>query len=114
MVPATFQVLEGLPRTANGKVDRQGLAARETAPPETPAGDGTPHNEVERRLLAIWKDVLKSASDNVNQDFFELGGHSLLAAKLLMRIEKEFGVSLTLAFIFQSPTVAQMAEGLRG
>jgi thioesterase domain-containing protein/acyl carrier protein len=85
----------------------------EIAPSETAAGDGTPHNEVERRLLAIWKDVLKSASDNVNQDFFELGGHSLLAAKLLMRIEKEFGVSLTLAFIFQSPTVAQMAEGLR-
>lgn len=113
MVPSTFQVLKSLPRTSNGKVDRQGLGAMEIAPSETAAGDGTPHNEVERRLLAIWKDVLKSASDNVNQDFFELGGHSLLAAKLLMRIEKEFGVSLTLAFIFQSPTVAQMAEGLR-
>ena len=113
MVPATFQVLKSLPRTSNGKVDRQKLATMETAASETAAGDGRPHNEVERRLLSIWKDVLKSASDNVDQDFFELGGHSLLAAKLLMRIEKEFGVSLTLAFIFQSPTVAQMAEGLR-
>jgi aspartate racemase len=112
MVPATFQVLPSLPRTSNGKVDRQKLAAMEIAAPETAAGSG-PRNEIERRLLAIWKDVLKSASDDVNEDFFELGGHSLLAAKLLMRMEKEFGVSLTLAFIFQSPTVAQMAEGLR-
>ena len=114
MSPSAFQFVDALPRTSNGKVDRERLAAMEIAPSETAAGDGTPHNEVERRLLAIWKDVLEERpSDNVNQDFFELGGHSLLAAKLLMRIEKEFGVSLTLAFIFQSPTVAQMAEGLR-
>jgi aspartate racemase len=113
MVPSTFQVLKSLPRSSNGKVDRQKLAAMETATSETAAESGAPRDDEERRLLAIWKDVLKSASDNVNEDFFELGGHSLLAAKLLMRIEKEFGVSLTLAFIFQSPTVAQMAEGLR-
>ena len=49
-----------------------------------------PRNEAERRLLLIWKDVLKSTSDDITQDFFELGGHSLLAAKLLVRIEKEF------------------------
>jgi aspartate racemase len=113
MVPSTFQVLKSLPRSSNGKVDRQKLAAMETATSETAAESGAPRDDEERRLLAIWKDVLKSASDNVSEDFFELGGHSLLAAKLLMRIEKEFGVSLTLAFIFQSPTVAQMAEGLR-
>ncbi len=113
MVPSTFQVLNSLPRTSNGKVDRQKLAAIEISIPETAEAGSGPRNEVERRLLMIWKEVLKSASDDVNEDFFELGGHSLLAAKLLMRIEKEFGVSLTLAFVFQSPTIAQMAEGLR-
>ncbi|GEM_PF-530845 len=112
MVPASVQVLAALPRTSNGKIDRHALAFLPLQP--EPAETGTvPRNEVERRLLAIWKDVLKSSSDDVNQDFFELGGHSLLAAKLLVRIEKEFGIQLSLAFIFQSPTVARMAEALR-
>ena len=112
MVPSTFQFLDTLPRTSNGKVDRQKLAMMEIIAPD-PAERSGPRNEVEQRLLAIWQDVLKTSSDDVTQDFFELGGHSLLAAKLLLRIEKEFSVSLSLAFIFQSPTVAQMAEGLR-
>lgn len=113
MVPSKFQFLDALPRTSNGKVNRQELAAMEILPPE-PAGEILgPRNEVEERLLVIWKDVLKTSSDDVTQDFFELGGHSLLAAQLLVRIEKEFHAVLSLAFIFQSPTVAQMAESLR-
>ncbi len=112
MVPAKFQLLEYLPRTSNGKVDRQQLAA-EIPTLEPVAASGGPRNDVEQRLLPIWKDVLKTSSDDVTQDFFELGGHSLLAAKLLIRMEKEFRVTLSLAFIFQSPTIAQMAESLR-
>lgn len=113
MVPATFQFLETLPRTSNGKIDREKLASMEILPVEPPAGISGPRTEVERRLLVIWKDVLKSSSDDVTQDFFELGGHSLLAAKLLVRIEKEFRTTLSLAFIFQSPTIAEMADALR-
>ncbi|HVI08128.1 MAG TPA: amino acid adenylation domain-containing protein, partial [Candidatus Binatia bacterium] len=113
MVPAAIHFVEQLPRTANGKVDRQQLASISLPQPEASADATGPRSEAERRLLAIWKDVLKTSSDDVHQDFFELGGHSLLAAKLLLRVEKEFGASLSLAFIFQSPTIAQMAEGLR-
>jgi aspartate racemase len=113
MAPSTFQFLNSLPRTSNGKVDRQKLAAMEIVAQEPQEGSSGPRSEAEHRLLTIWKEVLKTSSDDVNQDFFELGGHSLLAAKILMRIEKEFGISLSLAFIFQSPTIAQMAEGLR-
>jgi amino acid adenylation domain-containing protein len=113
MIPSKFQFLDSLPRTSNGKVDRQRLASMEILGPEPIAEIRGPRNEVERRLLAIWKDVLKTSSDDVTQDFFELGGHSLLAAKLLVRIEKEFRTTLSLAFIFQSPTIAQMAETLR-
>jgi surfactin family lipopeptide synthetase A len=113
MVPATFQFLDTLPRTSNGKIDRQKLASTEIVLQEPAGGSNGPRNEVEQRLLVIWKNVLQTPSDDVTQDFFELGGHSLLAAKLLMRIEKEFRISLSLAFIFQSPTIAQMAEGLR-
>jgi aspartate racemase len=113
MIPSTFHLLDSLPRTSNGKVDRQKLVSMEVLAPEPADEISGPRNEVERRLLAIWKDVLKTSSDDVNQDFFELGGHSLLVARLLVRIEKEFRTSLSLAFIFQSPTIAQMAEALR-
>jgi surfactin family lipopeptide synthetase A len=112
MIPSYVRFLGSLPRTANGKIDRRKLTAAENLPPrnrETTA----PRNDFETRLLAIWQDVLKISSDDVNADFFELGGHSLLAAKLLARIEKEFHTTLSLAFIFQSPTLAQMAEALR-
>jgi aspartate racemase len=113
MVPATFQFLDTLPRTSNGKIDRRKLASIEIITQEPVAETSGPRNDVERRLMTIWKDVLKTSSDDVTQDFFELGGHSLLAAKLLVRIEKEFRTTLSLAFIFQSPTIAQMAEALR-
>jgi thioesterase domain-containing protein len=64
-------------------------------------------------LLAIWKDVLANESLDITQDFFELGGHSLLAAKLLARVEGDFGQTLSLAFVFQAPTIELMAELLR-
>lgn len=112
MVPASLQFLETLPRTSSGKVDRQRLATTGLPAGDLAAEITLPRNDAERRLLAIWKLVLKLPSDDVTQDFFELGGHSLLAAKLLGRIEREFGKSLSLAFVFQSPTIAQMAESL--
>ena len=113
MIPANFHFVEALPRTSNGKVDRVKLTEMKPASEtKSPLSRG-PANSVESRMLAIWKDVLKKTSDDVTEDFFELGGHSLLAAKLLTRIEQEFSATLTLAFIFQSPTIAQMASALR-
>ena len=113
MVPAKFHFVESLPRTSNGKIDRQQLSLMKFAEAEAVSDASGPRNDFERRLLAIWKDVLKTSNDDVSQDFFELGGHSLLAAKLLTRIEKEFSTTLSLAFVFQSPSIAQMAISLR-
>jgi aspartate racemase len=112
MVPTAFHFLENLPRTPNGKVDRQKLMAESAAVESARHPPTGPRNDIEKRLLVIWKSLLGTRSDDVGQDFFELGGHSLLAAKLLARIEKEFGRSLSLAFVFQSPTIEQMAESL--
>jgi len=112
MVPTAFRFLKTLPRTPNGKVDRQKLTAESIGGESTSHGITPPRNDVERRLLAIWQSVLGTTSEDIGQDFFELGGHSLLAARLLARIEKEFGRSLSLAFVFQSPTIEQMAESL--
>jgi surfactin family lipopeptide synthetase A len=112
MVPAAFHFLKSFPRTPNGKVDRQSLAAESGGENGATNEVIAPQNDVEKRLVAIWQKVLGTTSEDVGQDFFELGGHSLLAARLLAHIEKEFGRSLSLAFVFQSPTIEQMAESL--
>jgi thioesterase domain-containing protein len=117
MVPSAFNFVFELPRTANGKVDRQALSKRSTvsshATLEIRTGPIAPRDVIEKKLLAIWKGVLETASDDVTQNFFQLGGHSLLAAKMLYLIEREFQQPLTLAFIFQAPTIEMMADWLR-
>jgi surfactin family lipopeptide synthetase A len=114
MVPAVFRFVSVLPRLPNGKVDRRALsAATETPAIAAVSGPVAPRDSFEARLLPIWKEVLGAESSDVTQNFFQLGGHSLLAAKLLDRIEKEFDQSLTLAFVFQAPTIELMADWLR-
>lgn len=112
MVPSVFCFLRELPRNANGKVDRQALARQSSAATSAPHVAILPRNETEIRLLAMWQKVLGTSMEDVTRNFFELGGHSLLAARLLARIEKEFGRSLSLAFVFQFPTIEQMSESL--
>ena len=112
MVPAAFRFLKSFPRTPNGKVDRQSLAAEQNGGESATREFIGARTDTEKRLLVIWQHVLGTKSEDIGQDFFELGGHSLLAARLLARIEKEFGKSLSLAFVFQSPTIEQMAESL--
>jgi surfactin family lipopeptide synthetase A len=112
MVPSAFHFVGHFPRTPNGKVDRQALAVMNGVDHNLSRQPIAPRNDMEKRLLAIWQKVLGSKNEDVTKDFFELGGHSLLAARLLAHIEKEFNRSLSLAFVFQSPTVEQMAESL--
>jgi len=114
MVPSAFTFVASLPRTANGKVDRAALSrSHEEHEETTSTGPTAPRDLIEARLLTIWKEVLGTESADVTQDFFQLGGHSLLAAKLLYRIEQEFDQPLSLAFVFQAPTIELMADWLR-
>jgi thioesterase domain-containing protein len=95
-------------------VDRLALSSHsESAADAALPGPVAPRDSFEARLLAIWKEVLGTESFDVTQDFFALSGHSLLAAKMLYHIEKEFDQSLSLAFVFQAPTVELMADWLR-
>lgn len=113
MVPSTFSFVHALPRTPNGKVDRQALLSQQKSTTELSSFQTVARDSTEARLLEIWKEVLEIDRIDVTKDFFELGGHSLLAAKLLYRIEQEFNQSLSLAFVFQAPTVEMMADWLR-
>ena len=111
MVPAHFVCMEGLPETPNGKLDRKALAAplhagharREFA---------TPRSSLEGELVALWQDALGVNPIGIHDNFFELGGHSLLAVQLSETLSRSMGRDVPLSQLFQSQTVAELAEAL--
>lgn len=113
MQPGTITVLERLPLTANGKVDRAALPP----PGHTVAGNESartaPPDEMEARLLEIWEEVLGIRPIRVTDDFFNLGGHSVLALRLFAKIEAEWGLRLPLSILLKAPTVEGLARALR-
>ena len=108
MVPSTFVVLDQLPISSAGKVDRRRLPAAEEETP-TEAVFVAPRNVLEEGLVAIFAKVLERETVSVDDDFFALGGHSLLAARVTSRIRQELGYELPLARLFEAPTVAELA-----
>ena len=110
MLPSRFIFLEALPLTPNGKVDRKALPNPERLELTQRKEHAAPRNSTESRLVKIWKSVLGIRAVGVKENFFELGGHSLLVAKLLRRIEHTFGKTLSMAAIFEAPTVEQQAS----
>ena len=110
MVPAALVMLDQLPSTANGKVDRAALPTpEEAAGPIDEALDG-PANELEAVLENMIATLLGRPTVGRRENFFVLGGHSLLGAQLIARIRDRFGVQLTLKSLFDHPTVAEMAS----
>ncbi len=108
MVPAAVAVLEAMPLTPGGKLDRRAL-------PEVDAGADAgayvaPRGPAEEILAGIWSTLLEVERVGADGNFFQLGGHSLLATVAISRIRDAFGVDLPLGALFESPTVAGMAE----
>ena len=108
MVPSTFVALDALPLTDNGKLDRNALPVPRLAG-EDGIGSATPRTALEQQLAVIWSQALDVDRVGVHDDFFELGGHSLLSLSLLAAVERELGVEVALASVFESFTVAGMA-----
>jgi non-ribosomal peptide synthetase component F len=108
MVPASFVVLDALPRTGSGKVDRQRLPepGRSRGTEEGFVAPGTP---LEQALAAIWGQLLNVERVGANDNFFDLGGHSLLATQVVSRVREAFSLELPLRALFEAPTVAGLA-----
>ena len=110
MVPSNFVLLLDLmPRTSSGKVDREALPAPDGAPLAPEQGAAAARTPVEEVLCGIWAHVLGLSGVGVHDNFFEAGGHSLLATQVVSRVREVFNVELSLRQIFESPTVAELA-----
>jgi acyl carrier protein len=107
MVPSAFVVLDGLPLTSNGKLDRRALPAPEFTPA---VGYVAPRTEAERVLADIWAEVLGIEEVGVEDDFFELGGDSLHSMQLTSRTKAAFDVVLTLRDVLTARTISALAE----
>ncbi len=109
MTPAAFVLMNALPLTPNGKVDRQALPA----PDFNNVGEESltaPRTQIEEVLIGIWAKVLGIAQLGIHDNFFELGGHSLMATRLISHMRNELNVEVPLSKVFESPTVARLAE----
>ena len=113
MIPSSLSVVDSLPLTTTGKVDRRALLAlRHTSPTAEPS-DEPPRDEAEARVAAIWEELLDVRPVGRGRSFFDLGGHSLLAIRMLARIETEFGRAPSIASLLASATISSLAEKLR-
>lgn len=109
MIPSGFVVLEKMPLTPNGKIDRLALPEKgETFSENTALIE--PETETEKELAEIWQAVLGVEKVGIKESFFDLGGHSLMATQLISRVRSRFGVELALWDFFALPTLQNLAE----
>jgi aryl carrier-like protein len=113
MLPGVFVVLEALPLTPSGKIDRRALAHAELPSPLGETRYVAPQTELERMIAAIWHDVLRVEQAGTHDNFFDLGGHSLLLVQVQSRLQDLLGRDLSLVTLFQHPTIGSLAHYLR-
>ncbi|WP_199523927.1 non-ribosomal peptide synthetase, partial [Micromonospora craterilacus] len=110
LVPPVIEVRAALPLTGNGKVDRAALTAAAAGLAPATGEFRAPQDDTQRRLAALWSELLDLPAVGIDDAFFALGGSSLQAAQLMNRVEREFGSRLPLAALYQHRTVAALAR----
>jgi acyl carrier protein len=114
MVPPAWVVLEKLPVTPNGKVDRRALPEPESARPDLASSYVAPRDEVEQAIAEIWQEVLQIEKVGVHDKFFHLGGHSMLLVRVHARLRERFAQELSMMDLFRYPDISSLAQRLAG
>ncbi|MCB0564418.1 MAG: amino acid adenylation domain-containing protein [Phaeodactylibacter sp.] len=109
MIPVYFVVLEALPLTSSGKVDRKALPGLDRAGLSSGTAYAAPRTLVEAALVRIWETILNRENIGIHDNFFELGGHSLKAIRLTFLIQEELNAAVSFREIFTAPTIAALA-----
>ncbi len=110
MIPSAFVILDRLPLTANGKVDRKALPAPGLAQLTSQETFVPPRTPMEEQLAEFWATALAVAQIGVTDDFFELGGDSIIATQLISVLRDAFRVEIPIRLLFEHPTVAGLAR----
>ncbi len=101
MVPSHFVILDSLPLTANGKIDRQALPAAESF---------QTYSLIQEKIIKIWSEFLPDKVIGIHDKFLALGGNSLLATRIISRINEELQINLPLYCLFETPTIAELSK----
>ncbi|HTJ34661.1 MAG TPA: phosphopantetheine-binding protein [Dactylosporangium sp.] len=114
LIPTVYVELSSLPLTANGKLDRKALPDPDQHRAAATTVTALPSTPIEHTLHDIWAEVLHTDAVGVHDNFFELGGHSLLATQVVSRVRAAFHTEITVAALFDTPTIAGLAAVLSG
>jgi amino acid adenylation domain-containing protein len=114
MVPSALVLMESLPLTPSGKVDRKALPVPKTFPSELEVSFVPARTPTEQIVADIWADVLRRKNVGIYDNFFNLGGHSLLATQVISRLREAFKIDLPVRSLFENPTVINLVERIEG
>jgi acyl carrier protein len=114
MIPSGYAVLDSMPVTAHGKVDRQALALVEVAAERPTVPFVPPQNEEESLISQVWREVLCLEQVGIDDNFFDIGGHSLRLVDANLKLKELLGRDIPIMEMFRFPTIRALAEYLRG
>jgi thioesterase domain-containing protein len=110
MVPSAFVMLDAMPLTPHGKLDRTVLPVPDGSRPQLDVAYAAPRTSVEEKLVEIWQEILDIRPVGIHDNFFDVGGHSLAGASLISRLNRTFGSDLSIRVLFEAPTVARLTS----
>ncbi|MBW4434412.1 MAG: amino acid adenylation domain-containing protein [Pelatocladus maniniholoensis HA4357-MV3] len=110
MLPTAFMILEALPLTSNGKVDRRALPTPDVLRPELEVAYLVPQTKLEKTIASVWQKALNLEKIGIHDNFFEIGGHSLLLVTVHSQLQKILKVELSTLDLFRYPTIYDLAE----